>query len=72
MRCVVLILKQRNGIKKDFDLYDAEILYYLVDTSTDEVHGPYTLDEYEKCVEELEINDPSDWIKTVPRPEGAE
>lgn len=64
-------IKVEESKQEDFDLYDAKISYYLVDTSTDTIYGPYTLDEYEKRIEELGIKNLSEWIKTYPKPEGA-
>lgn len=44
--------------------------YYLVDTTSDFVLGPYTEEEYYIQIETLEIDDMCGWIKTVPRPKG--
>ena len=46
--------------------------YYLVDTVNDSVMGPYTADKYVQQIQALKIEDMCDWIKTVPKPEGAE
>ena len=45
--------------------------YYLINTSADEVFGPYELERYESYCEELGIEDMGEWINTNPRPEGA-
>ena len=45
--------------------------YFLVDTVNDTVMGPYTSEEYTIKIEELEIKSMCDWIKTVPKPQGA-
>ena len=45
--------------------------YYLVDTTADFILGPYTAEEYYIQIETLEIGDMCDWIKTVPKPNGA-
>ena len=45
--------------------------YYLVDALNDVIMGPYTVGEYEEQIEAMEIEVMCDWIKTVPKPEGA-
>lgn len=55
---------------EEFD--QSNLSYYLVDTADDNIMGPYTDEEYEAKINELDIQDMCDWIKTVPRPQGAE
>lgn len=45
--------------------------YYLVDTTTDAVYGPYTPEEYEEQLSDLAVGVMSEWIPTVPAPDGA-
>ena len=45
--------------------------YYIIDTKNDIVFGPYDIAEYQQKCENLNIDDFSQWIKTVPIPEGA-
>lgn len=45
--------------------------YYLIDASIEKTYGPYTFEEYKKCLEELQVGDLGKWIKTSPPPEGA-
>lgn len=45
--------------------------YFLVDTVNDTVMGPYTSEEYTIKIKDLEIESMCDWIKTVPKPQGA-
>ena len=53
------------------DMDPSNFSYYLVDTVNDVVMGPYTAEEYENQIEALKIDTMCDWIKTVPKPEGA-
>lgn len=46
-------------------------VYYIVDAENDVIMGSYTAEEYEGQMEALEIGTMCDWIKTVPKPEGA-
>lgn len=46
--------------------------YYLVDAANDLIMGPYTAEEYDDQIKALNIQALCDWIKTVPKPEGAE
>lgn len=45
--------------------------YYLVDTVSNDVFGPYTQYEYEQKCTELDIYGMGEWIPTSPRPEDA-
>lgn len=45
--------------------------YYLVDAVNDVIMGPYTVEEYANQIEALKIETMCNWIKTVPKPEGA-
>ena len=45
--------------------------YYIIDTKNDIVYGPYDIADYQQKCENLNIDDFSQWIKTVPIPEGA-
>lgn len=45
--------------------------YYLVDAVNDVIMGPYTVEEYADQIEALKIETMCNWIKTVPKPEGA-
>ena len=45
--------------------------YYLVDTLEDKVMGPYTAEEYDDQIKEMGVETMCDWIKTVPKPDGA-
>lgn len=45
--------------------------YYLVDAENDVIMGPYTAEEYANQIEALKIETMCNWIKTVPKPEGA-
>lgn len=45
--------------------------YFLVYTVNDTVMGPYTSEEYAIKIKELEIESMCDWLKTVPKPQGA-
>lgn len=55
---------------RELDTSDAE--FYLVDTETDTVHGPYTQKEYENRLALLEVGTMGAWIETYPAPEGAD
>ena len=47
-------------------------VYYLVDSQTRDVYGPYeNATEYSNKLQELEISDMSEWKYTYPRPKNA-
>lgn len=55
-------------VNKDSD----SALFYLVNTETNELNGPYsTLEDFENACMKFEIVDLCDWIDTYPAPEGA-
>lgn len=56
-------------IQKEYDLSDPE--YYIIDSETDSIYGPYTQSEYIKQIEILNICELCEWIKTQPPPEDA-
>lgn len=45
--------------------------YYLVNTLEDKVMGPYTAEEYDDQIKAMGVETMCDWIKTVPKPDGA-
>ena len=45
-------------------------VYYIIDTINDKLYGPFTADEYEDKINEFKTNGLTDWIYTVPTPEG--
>lgn len=45
--------------------------YYIVNTSSDTVYGPYNFSGYEQQCKDLNIVKLSKWIKTVPTPKDA-
>ncbi len=45
--------------------------YYIVDTRDGAVMGPYTAEQYAMHLEQLHVGEMSDWIQTVPTPDGA-
>ncbi len=47
----------------------AEIEYYIVDSSTEEVFGPFDPENYKIQSGSLGFH-PNEWVKTVPAPEG--
>ena len=47
----------------------AEIEYYIVDSSTEEVFGPFDQENYKIQSGSLGFQ-PNEWVKTVPAPEG--
>ena len=50
---------------------ETQINYYIIDTSIDAEYGPYTQNEFENKLKELNITQLCSWIKTNPRPDGA-
>lgn len=54
-------------------LYQEAPDYYLVDTQTEAIYGPFTeKEDFERTCEEQNVGDLGEWIPTVPAPEGAE
>ncbi len=51
---------------------DADCLWYLVDSETDDIFGPYTQEEYEAQLHLFGIDNMGEWINTSPRPKGAQ
>lgn len=45
--------------------------YYLVNTETDIVYGPYTEEEYIQQLTDLSVGELCGWIETYPTPKGA-
>ena len=43
--------------------------YYLVDTVTEDIYGPYTMEEYGQKIEDLCVTNMSEWIVTETKPE---
>ena len=63
-----------NLSPKDVDqelINSSPVEFYLIDTLNDTVYGPHTETEYQDKCKFLNIGDLNNWIKTVPRPEGA-
>ena len=59
---------QEDIFEMDFE----QANWFIVDTQTDEVYGPYFSDEeFQKQCEELPVGELGDWIDTYPAPEGA-
>lgn len=54
-----------------FEMDFSNLEHYIINTTTDEIHGPYTEEEYEARCEELGVGKMCDWIKTYPKPDGA-
>ena len=54
------------------ELDQSKLEYYLIDSETDVIYGPWTLYEYNNELEECEISDMCEWISTDSRPNGAE
>lgn len=50
---------------------DTEREYYLLDTASGTVYGPYTAEEFTARCEELTVTDLCDWISTDGWPDGA-
>ena len=50
---------------------DTEREYYLLDTASGTVYGPYTAEELTARCEELTVTDLCDWISTDGWPDGA-
>ena len=50
---------------------DTEREYYLLDTASGTVYGPYTSEEFTARCEELTVTDLCDWISTDGWPDGA-
>ena len=53
---VAQILKESNP---------SEYHYFLVDSKTDEIYGPFELTDYHQKCDELGVTDLCDWIKTA-------
>lgn len=57
----------------DVDKYDeSAVQYYLVDTASKALYGPYTAAEYTAKAEELQVGTLCQWIGTTPKPSGEE
>ena len=55
----------------DSDDYDENsIVYFLLDTATKEIYGPYTKEEYTKQCTALHIESMCEWIDTKTKPSG--
>ena len=50
---------------------DTEREYYLLDTASGSLYGPYTAEEFTDRCEELTVTDLCDWISTDGWPDGA-
>ena len=50
---------------------DTEREYYLLDTASGSLYGPYTSEEFTARCEELTVTDLCDWISTDGWPDGA-
>jgi hypothetical protein len=50
---------------------DTEREYYLLDTASGTLYGPYTAEEFTARCEELTVTDLCDWISTDGWPDGA-
>lgn len=50
---------------------DTEREYYLLDTASGSLYGPYTAEEFTARCEELTVTDLCDWISTDGWPDGA-
>ena len=44
--------------------------YYIIDIANSEIYGEFSVDEYENKLSEFETNELTDWIYSVPTPEG--
>lgn len=54
-------------------LYQEAPDYYLVDTQTEAIYGPFAeKEDFERACKEQNVGDLGEWIPTVPAPEGAE
>ena len=65
-----------NPSEVDFENYSGNTFdkaaYFLVDTSNDELYGPFdTLDDFNNCCELIGVGQLSQWIDTYPMPNGA-
>ena len=45
---------------------------YIFDTEKGELSGPFSLEKYKEKISGYGIENMSEWIKTVPMPDGAE
>ncbi len=50
---------------------NSNIKYYLINTETDILYGPYNKNGYEEQCNAINAVDLCGWIKTTPKPEGA-
>ena len=60
-----------HDVKTFEDLDQSKVAYYLIDSETDTVWGPLTIDEYNRELETNRIFDMCEWISTASRPSGA-
>ncbi len=54
------------------ELDESKVEYYLIDSETDVIYGPWTLDEYNEGLDRFGVLDMCEWISTYSRPDGAE
>jgi hypothetical protein len=61
--------KQNQILQMNFE----EAAYYLVDSLTEQIYGPYNIwEDFDSKCEELGVDVLCDWINTYPAPEGAQ
>ncbi|MBO4298462.1 MAG: DUF3997 domain-containing protein, partial [Clostridia bacterium] len=64
-------VKQLESRTDSASMNDGAAVFYVIDTLEDSVFGPYTDDTLATKMKELNSTLPGEWIKTVPRPQGA-
>ena len=56
-----------------FEMNFDEAKYFIVDTETDEVYGPYeSAEDFESGCKEIQTGDLGEWIDTYPPPKGSD
>ena len=56
-----------------FEMNFDEAKYFIVDTETDEVYGPYeSAEDFESGCKEIQTGDLGEWIDTYPAPKGSD
>ena len=61
---------RKDNVNTNSDTYQTQ-QYYLVDAENCLVYGPFSYTEYMDSCELLDVQTSIEWIKTVPKPEGA-